>query len=84
MLIIGYLAVTSRARAPGRAAWIRITVIGLLAALYQSCYFIAVSLTSVPLATLITIGAAPVIVLGAERLTGRPRPGSRWSPRAWP
>ena len=30
------------------------------------------SLTSVPLATLVTIGAAPVIVLGAERLAGRP------------
>src|SRR4249920_2798671 len=72
VLIVGYLTVTGRARPPGRAAWIRITVIGLLAALYQSCYFIAVSLTSVPLATLITIGATPVIVLGAERLTGRP------------
>jgi hypothetical protein len=47
-------------------------VIGLLAAIFQSCYFAAVSLTSVPLATLITIGAAPVIVLGAERATGRP------------
>ena len=47
-------------------------MIGLLAALYQSCYFTAVSLTSVPLATLVTIGAAPVIVLGADRVTGRP------------
>jgi DME family drug/metabolite transporter len=47
-------------------------VIGLLAAIFQSCYFAAVSLTSVPLATLITIGAAPVIVLGAERAIGRP------------
>ena len=72
VLIVGCLTVTGRARPQGRAAWTRITVIGLLAALYQSCYFIAVSLTSVPLATLITIGAAPVIVLGAERVTGRP------------
>jgi DME family drug/metabolite transporter len=46
-------------------------VIGLLAALYQACYFTAVSLTSVPLATLITIGATPVIVLGADRVAGR-------------
>ena len=30
------------------------------------------SLTSVPLATLVTIGAAPIIVLGADRVTGRP------------
>ncbi|HTQ94763.1 MAG TPA: DMT family transporter [Streptosporangiaceae bacterium] len=71
VLIVGYLTVTGRAWPPGRAAWTRIIVIGLLAAFYQSCYFMAVSLTSVPLATLVTIGAAPVIVLGAERLAGR-------------
>ena len=57
----------------GRAAWTRITVTGLLAAFYQSCYFTAVSLTSVPLATLVTIGSAPVIVLAASRVS-----------RAWP
>jgi drug/metabolite transporter, DME family len=72
VLIVGYLTVSGRAWPSGREAWTRITVIGLLAALYQSCYFTAVSLTSVPLATLVTIGAAPVIVLGAERVTGRP------------
>src|SRR6516164_8998961 len=55
----------------GRAAWTRIAVIGVLAALYQSCYFIAVALTSVALATLVTIGTAPVIVLGVYRVTGR-------------
>src|SRR6266567_9276065 len=58
VLIIAFLAVTGRRWPTGRAAWIRITVIGLLAAFYQSCYFTAVSLTSVPLATLVTIGAA--------------------------
>ena len=56
----------------GRAAWTRIAVIGVLAALYQSCYFTAVALTSVALATLVTIGTAPVIVLGVYRVTGRP------------
>ena len=71
VLIIVFLTVTGRRWPPGRAAWTRITVIGLLAALYQSCYFTAVSLTSVQLATLVTIGAAPVIVLGADRVTGR-------------
>ena len=55
----------------GRAAWTRIAVIGVLAALYQSCYFTAVALTSVALATLVTIGTAPVIVLGVYRVTGR-------------
>jgi drug/metabolite transporter, DME family len=72
VLIVGYLTATRRPWPSGRAAWARIAVIGLLAASYQSCYFTAVSLTSVPLATLITIGAAPVIVLGAERAIGRP------------
>jgi len=43
----------------------------VLAALYQSCYFTAVALTSVALATLVTIGTAPVIVLGVYRVTGR-------------
>ena len=55
----------------GRAAWTRIAVIGVLAAVYQSCYFIAVALTSVALATLVTIGTAPVIVLAVDRVTGR-------------
>ncbi len=71
VLIVIFLTVTGRPWPAGRAAWIRITVIGLLAAFYQSCYFTAVSLTSVPLATLVTIGAAPVLVLGADRVTGR-------------
>jgi DME family drug/metabolite transporter len=76
VLIVAFLTVTGRRRPAGRAAWTRITVIGLLAAVYQSCYFTAVSLTSVPLATLITIGTAPVIVLGAERAAGH-RAGRR-------
>jgi len=72
VLIVVFLTVTGRRWPAGRAAWARILVIGLLAAFYQGCYFTAVALTSVPLATLVTIGAAPVIVLAADRLTGRP------------
>src|SRR2546429_1743466 len=72
VLIVCYLTATRKTWPSGRAAWARITVIGLLAAIFQRCYFAAVSLTSVPLATLITIGAAPVIVPGAERAIGRP------------
>jgi DME family drug/metabolite transporter len=66
-----FLTVTGRRWPVGRAAWTRIAVIGVLAALYQSCYFTAVALTSVALATLVTIGTAPVIVLGVYRVTGR-------------
>jgi drug/metabolite transporter, DME family len=61
----------------GRAAWTRIAVTGLLAALFQSCYFTAVSLTSVSLATLVTIGGAPVIVQAVERIAGRRHGGGR-------
>jgi DME family drug/metabolite transporter len=57
----------------GRAAWTRIGVTGLLAAAFQGCYFTAVSLTSVSLATLVTIGGSPVIVQVAERCRGRGR-----------
>jgi drug/metabolite transporter, DME family len=71
VLIVAFLTVTGRRWPAGRAAWTRIALVGLLAALYQGFYFTAVSLTSVPLATLVTIGAAPVIVLAAERATGR-------------
>src|SRR5271156_5186730 len=72
VLIVVFLTGTGRRWPSGRAAWTRIAVIGVLAALYQSCYFTAVALTSVALATLVTIGTAPVIVLGVYRVTGRP------------
>ena len=48
-------------------------VLGLLFATYQACYFGAVSLTSVSLATLVTIGTSPVLVLAAEWATTRRR-----------
>lgn len=73
----GGLTGTLLAQAAGRAVWTRITVLGLLAAVFQSCYFTAVSLTSVSLATLLTIGSTPVIVLAAETVAGRRRPGRR-------
>ena len=57
----------------GMAVWRRITVIGLLSALYQASYFTAIALTSVSMATLITIGATPVLVVSVEVLTGRQR-----------
>jgi len=76
-LILILLLLAGRRLPRGRAAWHRIGVIGGLAALFQASYFAAVALTSVSLATLITIGASPVLVLVAERLTGRRR-ADRW------
>jgi len=80
-LILAFLVLTRRRRAArrpwpsGRGAWTRIAAIGLLAAVFQSCYFTAVSLSSVSLATLVTIGSAPVIVLAVERVRGQRRIG---------
>jgi drug/metabolite transporter, DME family len=74
-LIIVFLVLTGRGWPSGRTAWTRVAAIAGLAAVFQSCYFTAVSLTSVSLATLITIGSAPVLVLAAERVRGSRRIG---------
>ena len=70
-LMVGCLMLTGRRWPAGRAAWARIAVNGLLSALFQGCYFAAISLTSVSLATLITIGGTPVIVTIVEQARGR-------------
>lgn len=77
-LIIAFRVVPRRCWPTGRAAWTRVAVTGLLAATFQAAYFSAVSLTSVSLATLITIGGAPVIVTGVEAVLAR-EPVSRSS-----
>jgi drug/metabolite transporter, DME family len=60
-----------------RAARVRIAVLGQLFAVYQACYFEAVSLSSVSLATLVAFGIAPVLVMSAERSCGRRRTDRR-------
>ncbi|GAA1169347.1 DMT family transporter [Pseudonocardia alaniniphila] len=67
LLIVGYLRVSGRPLPRSRAAWRRIAVTAGLAALFQAAYFTAVTLTSVSLATLVTIGSSPVLVLLARR-----------------
>ena len=70
-LIVAFLTLTGKRPPAGRAAWARIAVIGLLSALFQGCYFAAIALTSVSLATLVTIGGTPVIVAVVEHARGR-------------
>lgn len=72
-LVVAFWVIPGRRWPSGRAAWTRVALTGLLAATFQAAYFSAVSLTSVSLATLVTIGATPVIVLAAELLLGRRR-----------
>ncbi|HET9970727.1 MAG TPA: DMT family transporter [Streptosporangiaceae bacterium] len=74
-LIVAFLTLAGRRWPAGRAAWTRIAVNGLLSALFQGCYFAAISLTSVSLATLVTIGGTPVIVAIVEQARGRRAPG---------
>ncbi|HEU5417610.1 MAG TPA: EamA family transporter [Streptosporangiaceae bacterium] len=74
-LIVACLTMTGRRWPAGRAAWTRIALNGALSALFQGCYFAAISLTSVSLATLVTIGGTPVIVAIAEQARGRRAPG---------
>ncbi|MFI6761899.1 DMT family transporter [Micromonospora sp. NPDC050417] len=76
-LLVGVLLLSGCGLPRGRTAWTRIVVLGLLFAIYQVCYFGAVALTSVSLATLITIGTSPVFVLGADWVTSRQRAGAR-------
>jgi DME family drug/metabolite transporter len=76
-LLVLFAAATGRGRPRGRTAWVRVGTVGALAAGFQACYFAAVALTDVSLATLVTIGAAPVLVVGFEQATGRRRLDSR-------
>jgi drug/metabolite transporter, DME family len=78
LLILTFLVLTSGLRRlpRGRIGWARVAGVGALTAAAQGCYFAAVARTSVTLATLITIGTMPVLVLAAERLTGH-RTGRR-------
>jgi hypothetical protein len=70
-VIVAFLTMTGKRPPAGRAAWTRIAVIGLLSGLFQSCYFAAIALTSVSLATLVTIGGTPVIVAVVEHARDR-------------
>lgn len=75
LLLLALLVLTRRPLPRDAGSWRRIGAVALLAAQFQACYFAAVALTSVSLATLVTIGAAPVLVLLAERCLGRPATG---------
>jgi DME family drug/metabolite transporter len=77
LLLLLVLLVSRRALPRGRRAWVRIAVLGLLAAEFQASYFAAVGRVSVSLATLLTIGASPVLVLAAQSALGRRRVDAR-------
>jgi drug/metabolite transporter, DME family len=73
LLILAFLVLTDWRPPRRRAAWARVAVVGVLVAGYQACYFASVSLTTVSFATLVAIGAFPILVALLERATGRRR-----------
>jgi DME family drug/metabolite transporter len=82
LLIGGVLAtlalITQLNRLPRtKAAARRLLAAGALLAVFQASYFGAVSMTSVSLATLVTIGSAPVIVAVATAIRERRAPSPR-------
>ncbi|MDT7697105.1 MAG: drug/metabolite transporter, family, partial [Pseudonocardiales bacterium] len=76
LTVLAVLAVTGRLPRLRRAGWLRVLSVGVLTATYQACYFAAVAMTSLAVATVIALGAAPVLVLTAEAVGERRRPGS--------
>ncbi|WP_028937682.1 DMT family transporter [Pseudonocardia spinosispora] len=70
------LACLGRLPRLGRSASVRVLAVGALSALYQACYFAAVAFTNVAVATLITLGSAPVLVIVAETVQQRRRPST--------
>lgn len=65
----------STVRALGRVEAWRLVVVTVGLAGYQVCYFVAVQRAGVAIATLITLGSAPLLVTVGERLVTRRRTG---------
>ena len=75
LTLLAVLAATGRLRRPSRAGLVRVLLVGGLVAAYQTCYFASVALTSLAVATVVAIGAAPVLVVTVEAVLDRRRPG---------
>ena len=74
LLILGFVLLTGRLRLPSTAsAWGRVAALGFASGLYQVTFFSAIGFVGIAVATLITIGSTPLMVLTIESLTGRVR-----------
>jgi DME family drug/metabolite transporter len=69
LTVLALLAVSRRLSRPSRAGLARVLLVG-----YQACYFVSVALTSLAVATVATVGSAPVLVLAVEAVSARRRP----------
>lgn len=74
LLILAFVLVTGRLRLPHTASgWRRVVALGLASGLYQVAFFTAIGFVGIAVATLVTIGSTPIMVLAVEALTGRVR-----------
>lgn len=71
-----FLLLSGRKPVWTKAVLRRLLIAGVLLAQFQACYFGAVSLTSVSIATMITIGSVPVFVAVATAVRRRRRPST--------
>ncbi len=72
-----FVALTGGLRLPAKETWRRLLLVGALFALFQTSYFAAVALSSVSVATMTTIGAAPVVLTVVSAVQ------HRRAPRLW-
>ena len=73
----GALAGTVRALRSSRGDAVRVLGVGLGLALFQTCYFVAVDALGVSVATLLTLGLAPVLVTASAGVLLGERGGPR-------
>ncbi|HYP73667.1 MAG TPA: EamA family transporter [Microbacterium sp.] len=77
LVVVEAVRPRGRLRVASRAAWGRVGAVAGLIAVFQAAYFQAVYLVGVAVATLVTLGMAPVLVAGAQAVRRRRFPGAR-------
>ncbi len=74
VLMLAFAAALRRVRLPRTASgWRRILALGLATSAFQAAFFSAIGFVGVAVATLVTIGSSPAMVLAVEAATGRQR-----------
>lgn len=80
VVLVGFSAVTgrwSRVRQTLRAHPLAAVLVGSGTAAYQGLYFVSVLMVGVSVATVVSLGLAPVLAAGWEHLVERTRPSGR-------
>ncbi|MFV0633408.1 DMT family transporter [Demequina sp.] len=77
VVLTAWVAIRGELRGTSRAGWRRVLLTAALTAAFECLYFSGVALAGVGLATLVTIGSAPVWVACWDAATQRRRPPPR-------